>query len=326
MKRVSSPVVVTAHRHVRIGISSCLAGEKVRYDGNDKRDHYITGTLGHFFEFVPVCPEMAIGLGVPRPPIQLVGNAKKWRAVGVADPTLDVTDKLAAYGARMAHDLEDISGYIFKSKSPSCGMERVKVYAPGRVPSKSGTGVYAAAFMAVQTTLPVEEEERLGDMALRENFLERVFAYRRWQDLTAPRLTVAKLVEFHACHKLTLMAHSINASRALGRLVARAGRSNLQDVAEEYIHGFMQALRQPATRRRHTNVLMHLMGYLKRYLDAADKRELLELLEAYRLEQAPLVAPLTLLNHHFRRFPNLSVARQTYLHPPPGELLWRSST
>ena len=301
-----------------------MTGEKVRYDGNDKRDHYITQTLGHFFELVPVCPEIAIGLGVPRPPIRLAGNAKSWRAVGVADPGLDVTNELAAYGERMAHKLEGISGYLFKSKSPSCGMERVKVYAPGRAPLKKGTGVYAAAFMAAQTLLPAEEEGRLGDMMLRENFLERVFAYRRWQDMKASRLTAAKLVEFHTRHKLSLMAHSVEAYRVLGRLVARTERSNLCEVAEEYIHGFMRALKQPATRRRHANVLMHLMGYLKKNLDAADKRELLELLEAYRLERAPLAAPLTLLNHHFRRFPNPYVVGQIYLYPPPDERLLRS--
>jgi uncharacterized protein YbgA (DUF1722 family)/uncharacterized protein YbbK (DUF523 family) len=310
----------TSHRRIRLGISSCLLGEKVRYDGADKRDGYISGTLARFFELVPVCPEVAIGLGVPRPPIRLVGSATAPHAVGIANPDLDVTGKLAAYGRRMAHRLDDISGYILKSKSPSCGMERVKVYNRRGGLAGSGRGIYAAALMSTLPLLPVEEEDSLRDPGLRENFFERVFAYRRWQDMTAAGLTAARLIEFHTSHKLTLMAHHIDAYRRLGRLVAGASRRNARDLSARYIRGFMAALARPATPKRHANVLMHVMGYLKKRLDAEDKAELLELIDAYRFGQAPRVAPLTLLKHYFRHFPNPYVARQVYLNPGPEEI------
>jgi uncharacterized protein YbgA (DUF1722 family)/uncharacterized protein YbbK (DUF523 family) len=307
------------HR-IRLGVSSCLLGQRVRYDGNHKLDRWIADTLGAHFEFVPVCPEVAIGLGVPRPPIRLVGDPAAPRAVGVDDPALDVTKKLATYGKKMGRELDDVSGYIFKARSPSCGVERVKVYA-GSGHARNGRGVYAAAFMQAQPLLPVEEEGRLGDPGLRENFLERVYAYRRWQELTASGITAAKLIEFHASHKLVLMAHGPEHYRALGRLVARAGRGSVRTVANEYIPGFMRALAHRATPARHANVLMHLMGYLKKQLSREDKAELLELIHAFRRGRLPLAVPVTLLRHHFRRYPNAYVANQVYLQPsenPPA--------
>jgi uncharacterized protein YbbK (DUF523 family) len=232
---------------IRIGISSCLLGNEVRFDGGHKRDHFITGTLGQFFHFVPVCPELAIGLGVPREPIRLVGDPQRPRAVGVQHPDLDVTDALSGYGARMAAELSGISGYIFKSKSPSCGMERVKVYQDGGGAGKSGVGLYARELMARQPLLPVEEESKLCDPVLRESFIERVLAYRRWQELEASGLTAARLVDFHAAHKLTLMSHGPERLRALGRLVAQAGGADLETLAHDYIRGFMEALKHRAT-------------------------------------------------------------------------------
>lgn len=309
---------------IRIGVSSCLLGAKVRYDGNHKLDNFVTVTLGRHFEFVSVCPEVAIGLGVPRPPIRLVGTSRAPRAIGVDDKQLDVTHRLAQYGVRMARELSDISGYILKSQSPSCGMQRVKLYPEnGGSAVKQGRGVYAAALMAAQPLLPMEEEGRLGDPVLRENFIEAVFAYRRWQDLAASGVTAARLVEFHTRHKLTLMAHSTERYRSLGRLVAGASRREARVRAHEYIHAFMDTLRQAPTRARHANVLMHLMGYLKRAIDSADKRELLALIHAYRAGHVPRIVPLTLLNHHFRRHPHPYVAGQYYLEPPPDELMLR---
>lgn len=316
--------IPTLPDRIRIGISSCLLGQKVRYDGGDKQDSFINGTLGRFFEFVPVCPEVAIGLGVPREPIHLVGDPEQPRAVGVRNPQLNVTEPLTAFGRKTARELDGtISGYILKSKSPSCGMERVKLYRNG-TPSKQGVGLYARELMRAQPLLPVEEEGRLGDPVLRENFIERVFAFRRWQELAASGLTAARLVEFHAAHKLTLMAHSPAHYRSLGRLVANAGTRPIGELAEEYIQGFMTALKHRATRKRHANVLMHLMGYLKKQLDGADKAELLDLIEAYRLGQLPLIVPVTLLKHHFRRHPDAYVAQQTYLNPHPPELMLRN--
>ncbi|MHB8667604.1 MAG: YbgA family protein [Burkholderiales bacterium] len=309
---------------IRLGISSCLLGEKVRFDGNHKHDSFLTGTLGQFFEWVPVCPEVAIGLGIPRPPIRLTGSPAAPRAVGVKDPDMDVTDRLADYGRRQARKLDDICGYIFKSKSPSCGMERVKVHHGG-APAARGRGIYADAFLTAQPWLPAEEEGRLGDLRLRENFIERVFVYRRWQDLTDHGLTAARLVDFHTRHKLALMAHDVEGYRALGRFVAGAGGRISQETGREYIRRLMESLKRPATPARHANVLMHLIGYLKQRLHAEDKAELLELIHAYRRGQAPFAAPLTLLRHHFRRFPDPYVARQTYLHPDPRELLLRGA-
>jgi uncharacterized protein YbgA (DUF1722 family)/uncharacterized protein YbbK (DUF523 family) len=297
----------------------------VRFDAGHKHDAYVTGTLGRFFEFVPVCPEVAIGLGVPREPIRLEGDPERPRALGVRSRDLDVTQALADYGRRMARELSDISGYILKSKSPSCGMERVKVYPEGGVPSKRGVGLYARALMQALPLLPVEEEGRLGDPALRENFIERVFVYRRWQDLTASGLAPAKLVDFHAIHKLSLMSHGTEYLRELGRLVAEAGTRSIDELSQAYITGFMGALKHPATRKRHTNVLMHLLGYLKKYLSSADKAELLELISAYRVGQLPLIIPITLLKHHFRRFPDPYIDQQVYLNPHPPELMLRNS-
>ncbi len=308
---------------IRLGISSCLLGERVRYDGNHKHDSFLTGTFGLFFEWVPVCPEVAVGLGIPRPPIRLVGSPASARAVGAKDASIDVTDKLAAYGKRQAHALENLSGYIFKSKSPSCGMERVKVYRAAGAPAANGRGIYAAAFLSAQPWLPAEEEGRLGNPRLRENFIERVFVYRRWQELVARGLSASRLMEFHAHHKLALMAHDVEAYRALGRLVAQAGRRNLKEFGHDYIRRLMDALRRPATPARHANVMMHLMGCLKMQLDAEDKAELLEMIHAYRRGETPFAAPLTLLRHYFRRFPDPTVMHQTYLHPDPRELLLR---
>jgi uncharacterized protein YbgA (DUF1722 family)/uncharacterized protein YbbK (DUF523 family) len=293
-------------------------GEPVRYDGGHKHDLYITETLGHFFEFVPVCPEVAIGLGVPRPPIHLVGNPQSPRAVGVHDPTFDVTDRLSAYGKHQARKLTGLSGYIFKSQSPSCGLAGVPVYGGAR--GRSGRGRYAAALLAQLPLLPVEEEDGLGDPRRRENFIECVFAYHRWQELERQGLTAARLADFHAAHEFALMAHDGAAYRRLGRLVAKTGRG-LQPLAHEYIGAFMQAFRRPATRARHAVVLRHLTGYLKKHLDTGDKAELLESIDQYRLGQTPRIVPVTLLRHYFRRFPDSYVRRQTYLAPQLAELM-----
>lgn len=307
---------------IPIGVSSCLLGAEVRYDGGHKRDAYIVGTLGRHFEFFPVCPEMAIGLGAPREPIRLVaGGDGAPRAVGVRNADMDVTERLEAVGRETAGRL---CGYIFKSKSPSCGMARVKVYGDGAMPRHDGRGVYARALMEALPLLPVEEEGRLGDPLLRENFIERMFVYRRWQELTAAGLTAAGLVDFHSRHELLAMAHSQAAYRRLGRRVAQTGTLPLAQLAAEYFADLMESLQRKATRQSHTNVLQHLMGYLKKALDAGDKAELLQCLDAYRLGRVPLIVPITLLKHHFRRHPHAYVARQYYLEPHPEELMLRN--
>jgi uncharacterized protein YbgA (DUF1722 family)/uncharacterized protein YbbK (DUF523 family) len=312
---------------IRIGISSCLLGEAVRFDGQHKRDAFITGTLAACFTFVPVCPEVAVGLGVPRPPLRLVDTGGgPPSALGVRDPTLDPSAALRTYGRRMAAELHDLGGYLFKRGSPSCGMERVKVYRPaGGAPVVRGVGLYAEAFMAAQPLLPVEEEGRLGDPALRGNWIERVYAYHRWRALLAARLTPGRLVEFHNRHKLALMAHGAEPARRLGRLVAAAGTRPIAEVGAAYGQAFMETLRRKATRRSHTHVLQHLQGTLERALDAADTAELGDVIAAYRAGQVPLVVPITLLKHHFRRHPHPTMAGQTYLEPHPAELMLRNA-
>ncbi|MGD8710625.1 MAG: DUF523 and DUF1722 domain-containing protein [Ectothiorhodospiraceae bacterium] len=308
---------------IRVGVSSCLLGEQVRFDSGHKRDRFVADRLAEYFELVPVCPEVAIGLGIPRQPIRLVGSPEDPRAVGTRDESLDVTDRLADFGRRMAGELSDISGYILKSKSPSCGMERVKVYGRGGSPSKNGRGIYAAEIMKANPMLPVEEEGRLNDPVLRENFLERVYAYRRWQELRADGVTPESLVSFHTRHKLILMAHGQQRVRVLGRLVAQAGSRPMGELADEYGRRFMEALSYRATRRRHTDVLFHAMGYLKRVLDSDDKAELAELIHDYRNGLVPLIVPVTLLRHHFRRHPEPYIDRQLYLTwQPAGLSLW----
>lgn len=310
---------------IRIGISSCLLGREVRFDGGHKRDGFINQVLSDYFEFVPFCPEVDIGLSVPRDPIRLERRGSAVRVVCVKQPDLDVTEPLREYGRRVVRGNPDISGYILKRGSPSCGMERVKVYDPGSgIPAADGVGGFARSLMDHWPELPVEEEGRLNDPVLRENFIERVFTYRRWQDLAAAGLTAAGIVDFHTRHKLMIMAHSQQAYRDLGRLVADCGREDPKALGERYITALMAALRKPASRKNHTNVLQHVQGYLKEHIDGPDRQELNEVIETYRLGQVPLVVPITLLNHHFRRHPDEYMQRQLYLRPHPPELMLRN--
>ena len=302
---------------IRLGISSCLLGQRVRYDGNHKRDAYIAGILARDFELVPVCPEVAIGLGVPRAPIELAGNASAPRALGVEDAALDVTRPLAAYGRRMARALPDISGYIFKSRSPSCGIGKVPVRGSGR--RAGASGIYAAAFMAARPLLPVEDEDRLKDTQVRENFIQRVRVYHRWRQLVAQGMSAARLVNFHGAHKLVVMAHGRPHYRRLDRLVAAIGTRPIPGLAREYILQLMHALAQPATIKRHGQVLLHLMRYLEKSLDTEARTELLKQIHAYRLGRVPQTVPLTLLRRHFRRYPHDDVKHQIYLYPPAHE-------
>jgi len=303
---------------IRIGISSCLLGQNVRFDGGHKRNDFIVSTLGRYFELVPFCPEVHIGLGVPRPPVRLEATVAGTRAVGVGDPRLDVTEQLGDCAREQAPWHATLSGYILKQGSPSCGMERVKLYHDGK-PSKVGVGLYAAALMANFPQMPVEEEGRLADPALRQNFLERVAVIHRWQQLVAAGITAAGLTKFHSRHKLVLMSHHQNDCRDLGRLLGNADRLPVETVARLYIAGVTTLLRRPATRRNHANVLQHIQGYLKDHLDPGDKAELTAVIDRFRCGQLPLLAPITLLKHHFRRAPHHFIDESFYLSPTPWE-------
>jgi len=313
------------NQKIIIAISSCLQGQEVRFDSSHKHNRYITDTLGEYFDYQPYCPEVAIGLGIPRPPIRLVKVGEQIRVRGVKDPNQDVTYELKAYSQQVAGECSHISGYIFKSRSPSCGTERVKVYSESGNPIDNSPGIFAAGIMRAHPSLPVEEEGRLMDPHLRENFIERVFIYHRWQQYQLTGLTASSLVEFHTQHKFIIQAHDETVYRKLGRLVADAGKNHLADTAEEYLTLLMQALKKLATNKTHTNVLQHIMGFLKESMSADDKKELLEAIEDYRLEKLPLIVPITLIKHYLRQHPNEYISSQYYLQPHPKELMLRNT-
>jgi uncharacterized protein YbgA (DUF1722 family)/uncharacterized protein YbbK (DUF523 family) len=315
-----------ALRKPKLGISACLMGDEVRFNGGHKESRLCTRELTQYFEFVTVCPEVAIGMGIPREPIRLVGDPENPQALGTVNSQLNVTRPLAAYGARMAEELGDLSGYIFMQKSPSCGLERVKVYQENGAPvDGGGRGIYAKAFCERHPNLPVEEDGRLNDAVLRENFVTRVFAYAAWQDELKAGLTRRSLTEFHSRYKYQLMANDPVQYRLLGNMLGNIGRSDPNEIAPHYFSELMAALKKPATRRTHTNVLQHLSGYLKQTLSASDKQEIQQLIGQYHQGIVPLIVPLTLLKHHFRQHPDPYVALQVYMQPHPENLSLRNA-
>lgn len=307
----------------KIGVSACLLGQEVRYDGGHKHNRYVTRVLGQHLELIPWCPEMGIGLGVPRPPIHLESRHGETRAVHVDDASQDVTDRLIAYARNLAHGAAALSGYIFKKDSPSCGVERVRVYTGNGV-ERNGTGIYAREIMAMVPHLPVEEEGRLNDPVLRDNFITRVFTLYRWQQQIAEGLTPGSLVAFHTKHKFLLLAHHEPGYRELGRLVAGAGTEDIEPLASRYLTLLMQTLKHHATPKSHANVLMHIMGFFKERLAPDDKVELLEIIDTYRLGLVPVIVPIALLNHYLRKYPDVYIEKQVYLDPHPRELMLRN--
>ncbi len=307
---------------IPVGISSCLLGENVRFDGGHKQHSYVQQTLGEYFEFRPFCPEVEIGLGIPRKPIRLVRKqgSDRIHCVSSVDESKDYTEPLVSIADQQTHWQQHLCGYILKRASPSCGMERVKVYSDTGMPFNDGAGIYAARMMRNFPSLPVEEEGRLGDSRLRENFIQRVYVMWRWKKLVESGITVHKLVDFHARHKLIIMSHDQQDYRALGKLVADIRKDNLEQMAPEYLHSLMAALKKIATVGNHVNVLQHIQGYLKQNLDSEDKQELVQCIESYRNGIVPLIVPITLLNHHFRRNPNEYIERSWYMSPYPSEL------
>jgi len=310
---------------IRIGISACLLGEKVRFDGGHRRDAFITDLLGKFVTFLPVCPEVDIGLGTPREAVHLVRASGGIRLLGTKSRA-DHTEAMQRYATRKLRELEalDLSGYIFKKDSPSCGVERVRVSDGNGVTTKPARGLFAEAFLARFPFLPVEEEGRLRDPRRRENFIERVFAYRRLRDCFARPWKHGDLVRFHTAEKLLLLAHDAVAYAKLGRLVARAKSVPRAALARQYVETFMKALSRLATTRRHANVLQHMVGYFEDLLGPGDRRELAGVLEDFRRGLVPLVVPLTLVRHHVHLRNVASLEGQTYLELHPKELLLRN--
>ncbi len=310
---------------VRLGISSCLLGNKVRYDGGHKLDRYLKDTLGRYAEFVPVCPEVECGFPIPRESLRLVGDPASPRLVTTRSGQ-DFTDRMARWASRRVVELEGdgLCGYVFKSGSPSSGMQGVKIYDTNGVPSSRGVGMFAMAFIKHFPLLPVEQESRLHDPRLRENFIERVFAFQRWRQLLEKRKSRGNLVDFHTRHKLQVISHSPKHHQAMGRLVARAAELPLPELYEQYQRLFMTALSLAATLKKNANVLTHMVGYFKQQLTRDEKKELLEVIERYRKDLVPLVVPITLMKHCVRKYDQPYLKVQHYLNPHPAELQLRN--
>jgi uncharacterized protein YbgA (DUF1722 family)/uncharacterized protein YbbK (DUF523 family) len=314
---------------IRIGISACLLGEEVRFDGGHKRDPFLTRVLGPHVEWVPICPEVEVGMGTPREPLRLerVPGAAGLRMLTTRS-RVDHTDSMNRWARgrldRLSRDAQDLCGYILKKDSPSCGMERVKTYGRGGMPERNGRGLFASALIERFPLLPVEEEGRLSDPRLRENFIERIFTFRRLKDLFASRWTLGTLVGFHTREKMALLSHSTDRYNELGRLVARARSLSRQELRDTYERLFMATLALLPTTRRHTNVLTHMLGHLKKAIDPESTRELLQTIEEYRAGHVPLIVPVTLLRHHVRAHRIEYLAGQSYLDPHPRELMLRN--
>ena len=310
---------------LRIGVSSCLLGKEVRFDAGHKRDRYLTDILDEYVEWVPVCPEVESGMSTPRPAMRLIEDGQDVRMVEIKSRQ-DHTSQMRRFSQARVRKLRglNLSGYILKKNSPSCGMTRVKIWKDKGAPRPDGIGLYASALMNTYPNLPVEEEGRLHDAALRENFIERIFSYRRLQSLFRPRWTVGQVMKFHTTHKLQLMAHSPVAYRKLGQLVAAAKETPRAEFQKTYEDGFMEALTKLASRGRNTNVLQHAAGYVKKKIDSASRTELADLIHDYRNGIVPLVVPLSLLRHHIRVHDIEYLAGQSFLDPHPKELMLRN--
>ena len=309
---------------IRVGISSCVLGERVRFDSGHKKSRFVADELAPYFEFIAVCPEVGMGLPVPRPTIRLISDQERIALVETKDPSRDHTAGLLAYSEQKIAELqqEQLRGYIVCAKSPTCGMEKVKVYKEHGA-EKEGVGLYTQKLKEAMPWLPIEEDGRLNDPVLRENFITRVFCLHDFYQSMGDKPSAGKVVDFHSRYKLSLMAHHPLSYRELGRLVANVSHYDPQEFVREYRLGLMQALSHRASRKNHTNVLMHLQGYFKRSLNPEQKSELAGLIHDYRLGTLPLLAPLTLIKHYLSMYPDAYLSKQRYLDPHPQELKLR---
>jgi len=307
---------------IRLGISSCLLGAQVRYDGGHQLDRFLRDVLGEYVEYVPVCPEVEVGLPIPRETLRLVENEEQKVRLVFSRSGEDITERMETWAQARVKQLEteQLDGFVFKAMSPSSGMERVKLYDRSGVPKKIGVGVFARHFMEHFPLLPVEEDGRLNDPRLRENFITAIFVLKRWRQLLAQGLNLGRLVEFHTRHKLLIMAHSPQHYRQMGKLVAAGREYSLAELREKYLTELMTALRLKTTVKKQVNVMQHILGYFKRQLAADEKQEVLELMESYRQGLVPLIVPLTLLNHFIRKYDQSYLRGQYYLNPHPKEL------
>lgn len=310
---------------IKVGISACLLGEKVRYDGGHKLDGFLRDTLGQFVEWVPVCPEVECGLTVPREAMRLVGEINNPRLV-TQKTKIDYTQKMSAWAKNRVKELakNDMCGFVFKTRSPSSGMQNVKVYNDKGFAVNKGVGIFAQIFMDAFPFMPVEDEGRLHDPLLRENFIERIFVFKRWQDLIADNQTIKGLIDFHSDHKLLIMSHSTKTLSALGKIVADSKKYPKEKLFFEYMQTMLSGLKLQASGKKHTNVLQHILGYFKKDLDPDEKKEALAIIEDYHKGYVPLIVPIVLMQHYIRKYDKAYLKRQYYLHPHPVELVLRN--
>jgi uncharacterized protein YbgA (DUF1722 family)/uncharacterized protein YbbK (DUF523 family) len=310
---------------IKLGISTCLLGETVRYDGGHKLDRFLTDTLGQYVEYVPVCPEVESGLPVPRESMHLEGSPDSPRLI-TSKTKQDMTERMVRWAKRRVVEIEeqDLCGFIFKSDSPSSGMERVRVYNEQGMPIKKGIGMFARIFMEHFPLLPVEDEGRLHDPELRENFIERIFTLRRWREVLTRKENLGNVVDFHTKHKLLILSHSPKHYQTMGKLVAKVKELPIRELYQQYQTILMEALQLKATPKKNTNVLHHMMGYFKEQLSADEKQELLEVIDHYRQEYIPLIVPITLIQHYVRKYNQPYLKQQVYLNPHPLELQLRN--
>jgi len=310
---------------IKLGISACLLGENVRYDGGHKLDKFIKETLGQYVEYVAVCPEVECGFGIPRESMHLEGEPDAPRLV-TTRTKIDLTLRMVNWAQKRVRELEkeDLCGFIFKSDSPSSGMERVKIYNENKMPVKKGVGIFAGIFMNYFPVLPVEDEGRLHDPDLRENFIERIFALRRWRESLKNTKGKGSLLHFHTAHKLLILSHSTKHYQIMGKLVADQKKIPLTQLRGKYEILLLEALSLRATPKKHTNVLQHMMGYFKEQLSADEKSELLEIISDYHKGFVPLIVPVTLIRHYARKYQQGYLTEQVYLNPHPTELKLRN--
>jgi uncharacterized protein YbgA (DUF1722 family)/uncharacterized protein YbbK (DUF523 family) len=310
---------------IKIGVSACLLGHKVRFDGGHKHDHFITDTLGQYVEFCPVCPEVEVGFPIPRESLRLVGDRKNPR-LKTTRTNVDHTDRMIEWARKRVRELEkeNLCGFIFKSKSPSSGMERVKIYSEKGMPEQTGVGIFAGVFMDYFPLIPVEEEGRLHDPKLRESFIESIFTLKNWREMVAKSRNMGNLVDFHTRQKLLLLSHSSVHYRSMGKLVANGKNHSKDELFAAYETQLLEALKLKTTLKKNINVLQHILGYFKKKLSADEKKEVLEIIEQYRIGNVPLIVPITLLNHFVRKYQEPYLMNQTYLNPHPADLKLRN--
>ena len=310
---------------IKLGVSACLLGEPVRYDGGHKLDRFLTDTLGQYVQYVPVCPEVECGLPVPRESMHLEGNPDSPRLI-TSRTKQDMTERMVRWAKKRVVEIEgeDLCGFIFKSDSPSSGMERVRIYNEKGMPVKKGIGMFARIFMEHFPLLPVEDEGRLHDPMLRENFIERIFTSKRWREVLTRKENLGNLVDFHTKHKLLILSHSPKHYQTMGKLVAKAKGLLIKELYQQYQTILMEALELRTTPKKNANVLQHMMGYFKEQLSADEKQELLEVIDRYRQEYIPLIVPITLILHYVRKYDQPYLKQQIYLNPHPLELQLRN--